>query len=541
MHNNLNELMKKVFFVWTAIVFSFSVTGIAQHDHTDSTLVSKLKEEGYNHSKVMDILGMLTDINGPRLTNSPGYKKAAEYAKTSLESWGVKNVHFDYWDEIFGTGWELRKFSLNSFGAGYSPLIAFPKAWSPGLKRKIKGEAVYLDIQNEEDLVRFKGKLEGKFILFSLPATVTPSFKADAWRHADSVLTEMAGAPATRPSAGRRFIPPSETQRLAFLKWDLCQKEGAVAVLEASSRLEDDGTLVVAQATVPYPADLPSEKRIQSWHPQGPQILPQVVVAAEHYNRMVRQIKKGVAVTLEMELETEFSPAAPGFNVMGEIPGTDLKDEVVMIGAHLDSWHSANGTTDNAAGSAVMLETMRLLKSLGKQPRRTIRIALWGGEEQGLLGSRSYVKRKLGVRLDESYPYDSIKLTDAGQKFSVYFNMDNGTGKYRGVYLQGNEGVLPLFREWVKPFEDSGAATLTLKNTSGTDHLSFDAIGLPGFQFIQDPIEYGTRTHHANMDLYDKAVEPDLKHNAVMTAAFAWMAANSDGLIPRKNLGKTPE
>jgi Zn-dependent M28 family amino/carboxypeptidase len=249
---------------------------------------------------------------------------------------------------------------------------------------------------------------------------------------------------------------------------------------------------------------------------------------------MVRQLEKGVTVTLEMTLQTEFTPAARGFNVIGEIPGTDLKNEVVMIGAHLDSWHSANGTTDNAAGSAVMLEAMRILRSLGQQPRRTIRIALWGGEEQGLIGSRSYVKRHLGMRLDESYPYDSIQLTPEGEKFSVYFNMDNGTGKYRGVYLQGNEGVKPIFHEWVKPFAEDGSATLTLRNTSGTDHLSFDAIGLPAFQFIQDPIEYATRTHHANMDLYDKAVEEDLKHNAVMTALFAWMAANRDILIPRK-------
>jgi Zn-dependent M28 family amino/carboxypeptidase len=233
-------------------------------------------------------------------------------------------------------------------------------------------------------------------------------------------------------------------------------------------------------------------------------------------------------------LETEFTPAAPGFNVIGEIPGTDLKNEVVMIGAHLDSWHSGTGTTDNASGSAVMMEAMRLIKSLGVSPRRTIRIGLWGGEEQGLLGSRSYVKRTLGERKDKRFPYDSIYLTPAAEKFSVYFNMDNGSGKYRGVYMQGNEKVRPIFREWLKPFEKAGASTLTLRNTSGTDHLSFDAIGLPGFQFIQDPLEYSTRTHHTSMDVYDKAVEADLKQNAVMTAVFAWMAANREGLVPRK-------
>jgi hypothetical protein len=445
----------------------------------------------------------------------------------------VQNVHFDIWDDKFGKGWELEKFSLASTAPTYAPLIAYPKAWTPGVRGTLKAEAVYLDIQKESDLGRYKGKLKGKIVLFSLPAPGRPSFKADAWRHADSTLEEMAQAKASAAYRGRRFNAPTEPQRLAYLKWDLCQQEGAAAVLEASSRLEDDGTLVVGAATIPYPAEVSYNKRLQAWDVDAPKILPQVVVAAEHYNRMVRQLQKGITVTLEMVLQADFTASEPGFNVIGEIPGSDLKDEVVMIGAHLDSWHSANGTTDNAVGSAVMMETMRLIKSLGENPRRTIRIALWGGEEQGLLGSRSYVKRKFGERLDQAYPYDSIRLTDAGDKFSVYFNMDYGAGKYRGVYLQGNENVIPVFRKWVKPFDNEGAATLTLRNAGGTDHLSFDAIGLPAFQFIQDPLEYGTRTHHANMDLYDKVVEADLKHNAVMTAFFAWMAANIDGLIPR--------
>jgi Zn-dependent M28 family amino/carboxypeptidase len=248
---------------------------------------------------------------------------------------------------------------------------------------------------------------------------------------------------------------------------------------------------------------------------------------------MIRQLQQGIALTLEITLETGFTPAEPGFNVIGEISGTDLKDEVVMIGAHLDSWHSSTGATDNAVGSSVMMETMRLIKSLGEKPRRTIRIALWGGEEQGLLGSRSYVRRKLGERLDQRYPYDSIRLTHEGRRFSVYLNMDYGAGKYRGIYLQGNEAAVPIFKQWVKPFKDDGAATISLRNATGTDHLSFDAIGLPAFQFIQDPLEYATRTHHANMDVYDKVVEADLKHNAVMTALFAWMAANREELIPR--------
>jgi hypothetical protein len=527
--------MKRFLLLQLAAFFLLPAALVAQREKLDTAVVSKLKKEGFNRSQVMDLLSMLTDVHGPRLTNSAGYKKAADYAKATLESWGVQNVHFDTWDEPFGRGWELKKFSLQNLEPVYFPVIAYPKAWTPGVKGKVQAEAVYLDIKKEEDINKYKGKLKGKIVLFSLPTPVKPGFTPDATRLVDSVLLDMADSGPSESFTGRRFQAPTEPQRLAFLKWDLCQKEGAVAVIEASpsTRLED-GTLTVSAATVPYPADVPNDKRARAYSGNVPKILPQVVVAAEHYNRMVRQIEKGIAVKLELVMETEFTPVAPGFNVIGEIPGTDLKDEVVMIGAHLDSWHSGTGTTDNACGSAVMLEAMRLIKSLGVSPRRTIRVALWGGEEQGLIGSRNYVKRVLGQRIDKSYPYDSLKLTTAGEKFSVYFNMDNGTGKYRGVYLQGNENIRPVFREWLKPFEKSGASTLTSRNTSGTDHLPFDAIGIPAFQFIQDPIEYGTRTHHTSMDLYDKAVEPDLKHNAVMTALFAWQAANRDGLMPRK-------
>ncbi|MDH4057633.1 MAG: M20/M25/M40 family metallo-hydrolase [Cyclobacteriaceae bacterium] len=525
--------MKRILFN-SILILSFSLPSVAL-EKVDTTMVSKIKKEGFDKSQVMNILGMLTDVHGPRLTNSPGYKNAAEYAKSTLSSWGLQNAHFDFWDEDFGRGWYLKKFNLQATAPVYFPVIAYPKAWTPGVKGPVLADVVYLDIKSESDIEKYKGKLKGKIVLFSLPTPVKPGFEADARRLEEKDLLAMANSGATESNRGRRFFAPTEPQRLAFMKWDLCMKEGAVAVLEASSsaRLED-GTVVVSAATVPYPPEVSFADRLQSRSAAAPKILPQVVVAAEHYNRMVRQIQQGIPVKMELTLETEFTPTEKGFNVIAEIPGTDLKDEVVMIGAHLDSWHSGTGTTDNAAGSAVMMEAMRIIKSLGVNPRRTIRIGLWGGEEQGLIGSRNYVKRVLGERLDKSFPYDSIKLAPVADKFSVYFNMDNGTGKYRGVYMQGNENARPVFREWLKPFEKLGASTLTLQNTSGTDHLSYDAIGLPGFQFIQDPIEYSSRTHHTSMDLYDKAIEDDLKHNAVMTAAFAWLAANRDELFPRK-------
>jgi carboxypeptidase Q len=520
--------MKKILL---SFLFVLSLVGASlAQEKVDTTMISRIKKEGFDNSQVMNILSKLTDVHGPRLTNSPGFKSAANYAKSTLESWGLQNAHFDYWDEDFGRGWQLKKFSLHATAPVYFPVIGYPKAWTPGLKGNVQAEAVYLDIKSEDDLEKYKGKLKGKIVLFSLPTPVKPGFEPDARRFDEKDLLDMANSGATEAFRGRRFFAPTEPQRLAYKKWDLCMKEGAIAVLEASSsaRLED-GTVVVAAATVPYPAETSFADRLQSRDARAPKILPQVVVSAEHYNRMVRQLQQGIPVKLELALETEFTPTEKGFNVMAEIPGTDLKDEVVMIGAHLDSWHSGTGTTDNASGSAVMMEAMRIIKSLGISPRRTIRIGLWGGEEQGLLGSRNYVKRIYGERVDDQYNYKP-----GAEKFSVYFNMDNGTGKYRGVYLQGNENARPVFREWLKPFEKLGAATLTLRNTGGTDHLAFDGIGLPGFQFIQDPIEYSTRTHHTSMDLFDKAIEDDLKHNAVMTAAFAWLAANRDELFPRK-------
>jgi len=528
--------IKPLFSLLLAFVTCFTL--LAQSSEPlDTISINKIKDEGFNQSKLMANLSMLTDVYGPRLSNSPNHKKAAEYAKATLESYGVQNVYIDYWGEEFGRGWELKKFSLQSVEPVATPIISYPKAWTPGIKGTVVTEAIYLNVKSEADLAGFKGKLKDKIVLFSPEVAVKPGFVADAHRHSDSTLLSMANAEMPQDGAvGRRnFLGSRESQKLAYAKWEFCMKEGVVAVLEPSpgARLED-GTILVGAATIPYSPDVPMADRLRAQSAHAPKILPQIVVADEHYNRMLRQIDAGKVVKLELALETEFTPAGQGFNVIGEITGTDLKDEVVMIGAHLDSWHAGTGATDNASGSAVMMEAMRLIKSLGKQPRRTIRIALWGGEEQGLLGSRSYVKRTFGERLDKTAPYDSIVLKPAAQKISVYFNMDNGTGKYRGVYMQGNEAVRPIFRTWIKPFEKMGMTTLTLRNTGSTDHVPFDAIGIPGFQFIQDPIEYSTRTHHTNMDVYDKVLENDLKSNAVITASFAWMAANRNGLFPRK-------
>jgi len=500
----------------------------AQHrDAVDTALVSKFRKEELKNPKVMEILSMLTDMNGPRLTNSPGYKNAAQYAKSALESWGVADVHFDSWGP-FGRGWYVEKFNMQVTAPVFFPVIGYPKAWSPGIKGTHKTEAVYLNVKTEADLDQYKGKLKGKIVLFDFPVMPKPAFKPDATRLTDSILLKMANASAVnRTGSSRRRYAAGAPEMLTYKKWRLCESEGALAVLEGSRG--SYGTFYVSAATIPTDPATPVSQRVTAYAPNAPQILPQIVVAAEHYNRLVRQLEQGLTVKLELTLKTEFTKPEDGFNVIGEIPGTDKKDEVVMFGAHLDSWHSSTGTTDNAVGVAICMEAMRLLKASGVQPSRTIRIGLWGGEEQGLLGSTAYVKKHLGTRVG-----DSVQLTQAGEKFSLYMNTDNGGGRWRGVNLQGNEAARPVFREWVKPFEKEGTSTLSLNNTGSTDHVPFDNIGLPGFQFITDPIEYFTRSWHSSMDAYERAVEADLKQNAIMLATFAISAANRDGRMPRK-------
>lgn len=492
----------------------------------DSVAVVAIKKEGLENSQVMEILRMLTDVHGPRLSFSPGYKAAANYAKQTMESYGLTNVHYDTWGEM-GRGWYLKKFNLDMISPSYIPLIGYPKAWSPGVKGNVSGDVVFLDAVSEEDLVKYKGKLKGKIVMIDLPSKVKIGWEPDAARLADSTLLKFAND-ETGESGGRYRFGASE--QLIYKKYKMCMDEGVVAVISPSPGRGDNGAMTISGAYLPIPPETPRDKRPRMISPDVPTTLPQVALLTEHYNRLYRMITNGTPVKLELTLSVVFMAPEEGFNVIAEIPGTDLKDEVVMIGAHLDSWHTGTGATDNGAGSSVCMEAMRILKSLGKQPRRTIRIGLWGGEEQGLLGSRGYVKKHLGVREDGKIVY-----TPEAAKFSTYFNMDNGTGKFRGIYLQGNEGARNIFKEWLKPFHSMDAATLTSSNTGGTDHLSFDGIGLPGFQFIQDPIEYRTKTHHTNLDVYDKAIDDDLKQNAVMMATFAWLAANRDAMIPRKS------
>ncbi len=503
-----------------SLAVSFAAPVVAQ-EPVDVATIERIKAEAFERSQVMDIMSWLTDVHGPRLTGSPIAKAAGDWTIATLEKWGVENVHYEWWGP-FGRGWTTERFSANMTAPHPFQLIAYLAAWSPGTDGLASGEVVRVSLDSEADLEANRGKLRGKWVMTAPAPTINAYWDPLATRFTDEALAGMAAVqPPTQAQqqAGQRRFPTGRRPggpNMNQLRAEFLVEEGALGMLVPSTR--DGGTLRAAN-TASRAAD-------------APETVPTVLVAAEHYGRISRLLDRNIPVNIEIDAQVRFyDDNLNSFNIIGEIPGTDpaVKDEVVMIGAHFDSWHMGTGATDNGAGSATMLEAMRILTALDLKPRRTIRIGLWTGEEQGLIGSREYVAKHLATR-------DSTGLhpTAAHAKFQAYFNVDNGGGKIRGVFQQSNPAVAPIFDAWMGPFKDGGMKTLTITNTGGTDHLSFDGVGLPGFQFIQDPIEYGTRTHHTNMDVYERIQPEDMKWNSAVLAAFAWQAAQRDGLLPRK-------
>ena len=489
----------------------------ADTEKLDLDAVYRIKDEGLQRSKVMEITSYLTDVYGPRLTGSPEIKEAADWAQKTMKEWGLANVRTEAWE--FGRGWQNRRFVALALTPRAYPLIGFPKAWSPGTNGPVTGEAIIAAIQNEQDFNKWRGKLRGKFVLSTPMRPVAARFDPLGRRFSDTELDNLSKQPA---AAGRgRGAPPAggpvnvadfQRKRTQFFV-----DEGVAALLEPSGT-GDGGTYFVQSAG----------NALRD--PKQPLPAPQVVLAAEHYGRLMRTVEKNIPVTLQMDIDNKFFDTdLNSYNIVGELPGTDKADELVMVGAHFDSWHSGTGATDNAAGSAVMMEAMRILKVTGVKLRRTVRIALWTGEEEGLLGSAAYVKQHFADR-------QTMQLKPEHAKLSGYFNVDNGTGAIRGVYLQGNEAIAPIFRSWMEPFRNLGMTTLAIRNTGGTDHLSYDQVGLPGFQFIQDPVEYDSRTHHSNQDVYERIQPDDMMRNAVIVASFVYHAANRDTKLPRKPL-----
>jgi len=521
----------------------------------DLGVVSRIKTEAYDHSKVMDHLSWLSDVYGPRLTASPEFFQAAAWAAGRLRDFGLANVHLETWGP-FGRAWSAEQFSLEMVEPRYAVLNATPLAWTAGTNGPLLGETILAPLPRTRDPKKAReefaayrkewtGKLRGKFVMLRDPKIPAEQSKPQFRRYTDAELADIAKAaehtakidakladlkwPDDPDELGKFFasLPDSVFDELFYAAIDVATArnkffldEGVLGILMRDDR-SHDGTTNAEQAGSHKSAD-----------PLAP---PTFVVTAEQYNRMARVMEKKTAVRVRRSLKVRASETdVDSANIMGEIPGVAKKDEVVMVGAHFDSWHAGTGATDNGAGSAVMIEAMRILKTLNLSMDRTVRIGLWSGEEEGLYGSEAYVQQHFGDA-------KTMKLLPDHAKLSGYFNLDNGSGRIRGVYLQGNDAMRPLFETWLAPFRDEGATTITIKDTGGTDHQSFDAVGLPGFQFIQDPLDYGSVTHHSSMDTYDHAVPSDLMEASAVIAAVVYQTANSPDRMPRKELPKARE
>jgi hypothetical protein len=523
----------------------------------DLAVVHRIKDEAYRRGRVMDHLFWITDVNGPRLTASPGFRTAADWAVRTLTSWGAANAHLEPWGH-FGRAWSVQRFELSLVEPGYTRLTGVPKAWSRGTSGAVTGGLVaaplFPDREDRDDAFdltklaarihayahTWKGKLHGRFVLIDPVRDMTLPRDADAARYDEKKLGDLALSPEHAPpepwvwplqrlprDAKKRsalvaslplevFADFWEGRRHAYDElWQFLNAEGVLGVLSTDERGE--GALVFAEST-------------GDWEASRPLPPPAVVMPPEDYDRLARLADKNVAARVRLDAAIAASDKdEDAYNVVAELPGASKKDELVLMGAHLDSWHAGTGATDNGAGCAVMLEAMRILKVLSLPLDRTVRLVLWSGEEQGLYGSRAYVKQHFADPV-------TMNLRPEHAKVSAYFNLDNGSGRVRGVYLQENDMARPLFEAWLGPFKDEGANTITLKTTGGTDHLSFDAVGLPGFQFIQDPLDYGSRTHHSSLDVYEHAQVGDLMQAAAIVASIVYEAANRADMVPRKPL-----
>jgi len=485
----------------------------------DMDAITRIRAEGLDRSQVMDTLWYLTDRYGPRLTNSPQERRALQWARERLESYGLENAALEPWGE-FGLGWSYERCVVEMTAPMYMPLIACPKAWTLGTPEVVRGEALLIEADSVADLEKYKGQLAGKIVLNGKVRDTETPFEAWAERYDEQALNDIVAydePSAADSSRASRWAEYRARRELSQKLREMMKEEGAACVLETDNgAYKDYGVITLGSGG--------------SRDPKEERALPQVIVATEQFNRIARLLQKGEKVEMAVDVEATFyDEDLQGYNVVAEIPGTDLAHEVVMVGGHFDSWHAATGATDNAIGSAVAMEAVRIIQAAGLHPRRTIRVALWTGEEQGLLGSSGYVKKHFGDRETQEFTPEHANL-------AAYFNVDNGGGRLRGIYTQGNAAVRPIFEAWLQPFHDLGATHVTLKNTGGTDHLSFDGVGLPGFQFIQDPMDYDTRTHHTNMDTYERVHPYDARQASTVEAAFVYLAAMRDEKLPREPL-----
>jgi carboxypeptidase Q len=496
----------------------------AQQTKVDTLDISKIKNEALNNPKAMETLSYLCNVFGSRLMWSPQYKNAAEWIAAKLKEWNISKVYFEDIDKR-GKSWTIKKCYANMVEPYTLPLISNPKCWSPGTNGIVKGEAIYMKADRIEDLEQYKGKLNGKIVFISAPAPARFATKPLVVRFTDDSLNVLSGASIPGPEEKKQEKEFEEQNNKSILEYlsiitkkvEMCKNEGAALIIDNGSRLY--GTNIAWANISATPSKNIFDFLIdQAGDPDIPESVPQIVIAAEQYNCIIDIIQKNKRVTLEADLEVDKGGVENGFSVIAEIPGTDLKDEIVMLGGHLDSYTSANGVVDNGTGVVASMEALRIIKSLGLQPRRTIRVALWGAEEEGLLGSKYHIKKH----------FESGK-----EKLCAYFNMDFGVGRFRGIYAEENKGAAELFKEWIKILNDPKFKTVCLSSVKNSDQEAFFDAGLPGFAFIQDPLDYG-RTYHTNMDFIERVPKEDFVQNIFTMAAFAWMAANLEGDFPVK-------
>ena len=574
--------MRKSFYGALAVTFVVALAaGLplrAFNESIDYDSINKIKQQGLveSNSKVMDVMSYLTDVSGPRLTGSPNIEKAGQWAVKQMTDWGLTGAALEPWpadstggNNGFPKGWSNDKFYMAAVAPDNFPIVGTPTAWTPGTTGLVRGGAMMVTENTLEELkAKYTGKLKGAWVMRTAAPNVAAYWTAPARRHTRDELDAMespartefgvtnpAAAGRAGGAAGRGGAPAAPTPGVtpcqagrggggAAATPNPCdaffRAEGVTGFLSTAPRGHGIYTIGGANRTAD-PATM----------------FPQVAITAEHYGRIARMLAKNVAVTLEADIKNTYTANPPMFNVVGEIKGTDKADEVVMLGGHFDSWHASTGATDNAAGSAAMMEAMRILKQSGVKLRRTVRIGLWTGEEQGIIGSRMYMNAHFGTAAARGggpggragapapaapaqmatwtpVPAGVTSVKPEWNKFAAYFNIDNGTGAIRGIYLQQNQAVAPIFREWMEPFKSIGMTHINPGNTGGTDHLSYDAIGLPGFQFIQDAVEYNSMTHHTNLDSYERIQPEDMRRNATIAAAFAFLAANRDEKLPHK-------
>jgi carboxypeptidase Q len=547
--------MKKLLIVF---LIGFAILVQSAEEKVDLSVLHRIKYEAFQNGNVMDTLFYLTDVNGPRLSGSPGFKSAADWTVQQLKKWGIDNAHLELWGK-FGRSWSLRKFDAHIVQPFYAPLSGYPNAWSDGISGKLKAEIQYAPVFQwwEDDQKRdpskilqhvkdysqkYKGTLHGKIVMTEPLRELTRVDTPPNERYDEKGLSTLSEAeepyalipyewPITHlpedPKIRERFYAGLPLEVRADL-W--IQQQNAWNTLLQFFREEGiAGILITSRRSIGgdwYAMEAGSEK---STDPASP---PSISLQREQYDRIARLVQKNIPVTAEIEMEVDYPQGdVDGWNVVAEIPGEKKKDEIVMLGGHLDSWHSGTGATDNGAGCAVALEAMRILKTLNLKMDRTVRMALWSGEEEGLYGSRAYVSQHFADPI-------TMKLKPEHSKISGYFNLDNGSGKIRGIYLQGNDMMRPIVKDWFGPFNDLKAQTITIQDTGGTDHLSFDAVGIPGFQFIQDELEYSALTHHTNIDVYDHVEPGDLMQASAIMATFVYNTAMRSEMLPRKPLPK---